>query len=465
MAFKNRIRVPLVLKNTQFPTEEDVFTKSNGESETISVIISKTYQGETDNLPEQIHQRIIVALSHDVVNIESDRYVGRIVKQGAYSIAWPEWLNYPLGKASFVAKVTPFNASNFNCATCNEYQQLSLTDDEFYGDLEEGEETTIQVFDNDSICCSPFTATVISYNLTYVESLPTINQETGVLTLKIKDTVPTGSNILLATYRVTCANGEYDDANIYADVNGSIEVCQPVTGLGMDTATETTASIFWVASPSLVSQYKWSLFLSSNLGTPVQTGNTTDNFVNLSGLLPGTNYTFIVYTDCVYNDEDSEGVSTEFATIGTGGGPCGSFTFTNEGFPSPATVAVSYFDCNGVLQHENVSTTLTRCLLMSSPGNPVYLSIHPGGSYAYNGLCDPYEEINATIGATEIEACTGTPGPVYISQYDVQIETGVQVYLNSALSILAGSGVIKSPTGVLYYMTAGLVGFPTGNIC
>lgn len=466
MPFKNRIRVPLVFRNTQFPIEEELFTKSNGDVENIFTIISKTYQGVTDQLPDFLHQRILVALTHDEVNIESDKFVGQIVKQGGYQIEWQNFLNYPLGVAEFTARVTPFNASNFNCATCNEYSQIDLENDSFYADLEEGETASLSVFDNDSICCNPFTAEITYWNSGYLAAIPTIDEETGEVTVTVKNPVSTGSNILIAKYRVTCENGQYDEANIYANINGSIETCEPVGTISSDAIFETEATIEWVASGSAVNQYNWALYLASDITTPVQTGSTTSLFVNLTGLTPGTNYTFAVTVDCLYNENDSTTETFDFSTQTVSGeGSCGVFTFYNDGFPSPASVPVSYFDCNGLLQHENVGTNLTRCLLMNSPGNPTYLVIHPGGSWEYLGLCDQSYPVQAVIGSSIFDCCSNPFDIVYILEDDFDIDEGVAVYLDIALSIPAGSGYIKNLSGEVFHLISGIVGSSTGTIC
>jgi hypothetical protein len=73
MSFLNRFRLPLKITRAQFPIAREVFTKSNGETVVLSAVISKTYQGETDFLPEKLHERIVVALSHDTVNIEGEK--------------------------------------------------------------------------------------------------------------------------------------------------------------------------------------------------------------------------------------------------------------------------------------------------------------------------------------------------------------------------------------------------------
>lgn len=462
---RNRIRLPIVLKNAQFPSETSGFRLANGVFKNISTIIRKTYQVETDQIPERFHQRLIIALSHDEVSIESDKFVGDIAKDGDYQINWQDFLYFPLAKAEVQVQVTPFDASNDNCAVCNEYAQLDLDDDSFYPDLDEGEEATLDVFANDSICCAPITAEIVYTNSTYVESA-SIDEETGILTVLIKDPAPDGTGVKLVTYRVTCPNGQYDDADVYGSVNGSEEICQPVGAFTLDGGiTDTTAFVEWLPSASAVTAYLWSLYLANDLGTPVQTGDTTDTFIALEDLLPGTDYVLSVTVDCAYSESNSVSDSVEFATESIGNS-CGVFKMTNDGFPSPATVAASYMDCNGIIQHVFVGTTMSRCMMMDSPGVPTYLVIHPGGSWVYIGVCGESVAVELTHGSSEELACSGIPSTYYVAAPYADIEPGVYVYTDEEMTtLIPASGFLKNSSGIIYFLSAGLVGATTGTAC
>src|SRR5688572_11990655 len=115
MAFKNRVRLPIKLHKPQFPEETEEYRKANGVTVVLSVVIRKVYEGQTDSLPEKLHERLKIALRHDSVIIEGDKYVGAITQEGSYDIEWIDFLSKPIAQAKFKANVTPFNASNSNC--------------------------------------------------------------------------------------------------------------------------------------------------------------------------------------------------------------------------------------------------------------------------------------------------------------------------------------------------------------
>jgi hypothetical protein len=78
----NRVRLPLLLKEPQFPQSQTVYDKRNGRRKLLSASISKEWGLETDYLPEEVHEKIIVALSHDAVYIDGEL----LTKTGDYSI-------------------------------------------------------------------------------------------------------------------------------------------------------------------------------------------------------------------------------------------------------------------------------------------------------------------------------------------------------------------------------------------
>jgi hypothetical protein len=185
MAFKNRIRLPLYAKQPQFPAEATRFRLADGTTKTLSVFIRKIYQIETDYLTEQQHQRLVIALNHDDVKIEGERYIGGVAIDGDYRIDWVDFLDYPVAKGSVQVTVTPFDFTNSNCQTCEQASQLSLVDDDA-GEVEEGTPKDVDVFANDNICCYPVTAEITWFDTGYFTSV-TINADTGIVTLTTKD--------------------------------------------------------------------------------------------------------------------------------------------------------------------------------------------------------------------------------------------------------------------------------------
>jgi hypothetical protein len=212
MAFHQRARIPFYLTRPQFPEERNVFRLANGRTKVQSVIIRKVWEGETDWLPKEIHERLKVALAHDTVTIEGYYYLTGVgvVAEAEYSIEWQTtMLDYPLAKAAFKAEVTPYDVTNDNCQSCEEATQLALEDDTItglYDSLAEGSTTEYNVFANDSICCSPITAEIVTINSLYVDSA-TIDAASGIVEIILHATTPSGTNVNLLTYRVTCPNG------------------------------------------------------------------------------------------------------------------------------------------------------------------------------------------------------------------------------------------------------------------
>lgn len=376
----NRIRLPLYIKQPQFPTEANRFRLADGSTKTLSVVVRKTYELETDYLPEKMHQRLVIALNHDTVSIEGTRYVGGVAVDGDYNIEYPDFLDYPLGKASARLQVTPFDVTNDNCQTCEEAGQLDLSDDTFEDPLSEGSSNDTDVFTNDAICCSPITAAIVSFNTNYVASA-SIDESTGVATVVIKDPSPSGTNVRLATYRVTCPDGSYDEANIYGTVEGSEPSCEPVSDVEASDIGIDTATVGWTASPSAPDEYGWQLFQCDDLGTIVQQGTSASNSVDLTGLTPNTCYRMVVWAICG-EDNTSDTAYGEFTTDVDLPG-CGRFLLTNNLYPDEPTGIASYMDCGGSIRNIVVKTTRIVCMMMDINLNPTYFVSESGSDILY----------------------------------------------------------------------------------
>lgn len=377
MPFVNRIRLPLYLKTPQFPTEANRFRKSNGESQTLSVTIRKQYNVQTDYMGELTHQRLVIALNHDNVTIEGDKYVGGVTVDSDYEIQWPDWLDYPLGQGTVKIQVTPFDMTNSNCQTCEEATQLSLVDDDA-GEIAEGAAAEVGVYGNDSICCFPITAEIVSFASGYLDSA-TIDEATGIATLTAKNPVASVGSIVLATYRVTCPDGSYDEADIYGSIAGSEPACEQPADFDAvvfsSPPSPYTATITW-GTPAVPpgSGYEWILYIASDLGTPVDTGVTAINEIELTGLDPATDYVISVRSVC------SEGVyspytDVEFTTPASGVSDCGKFTIAaDDGGVFTEAYDYSYMDCEGVIRNKVIINlqSIILCLLTDENDIPVY---------------------------------------------------------------------------------------------
>lgn len=372
MAFFNKVRLPFYVTRPQFPSERNIFPLADGSTKTQSIIIKKTYDGETDYLTELLHQRLVIALSHDTVNIESDKYLGGVSLDAEYQIDWTVFLDYPVAKGGFKIRVTPFSATNSNCQTCDDAAQISLVDDTFPSDVDEGAIETINVFTNDSISCYPFVASITTFNPTYVDSASI--DANGLVTIQMKTPLPINSNVNLLTYRVTCPNGGYDEADVFADVNGSIVVCgEPYDIVG--NADEDSIPLSWTPPATPPGDgYQWEIYDTSNLGTPVQTGTTATPNVTITGLDPATHYYFYVKSVCSPGNE-SGFVLAGFTTASPpGSGSCGFYrVWWNDG-TGDTTVGnnVTYLACDGTYHTVFVFNNKSRlvCAAQLSIGNP-----------------------------------------------------------------------------------------------
>lgn len=376
MPFLNRIRLPLYAKQAQFPTEANRFRLADGTTKTLSVSIRKNYQVETDYMTEAQHQRLVVALNHDTVRIEGTRYIGGVTVDGEYQIDWQDFLDYPVAKATVQINVTPFDFTNSNCQTCDQATQLSLVDDDA-GELEEGVPKDTNVYTNDSICCYPVTASITWFDTGYLASA-TIDAATGIATLTTKDPVATVGSIKLATYRVTCPDGSYDEADIYGSIVGSGDACeQPSEFLEPDYSDDPPLTVTIEFAAPVVDPsggYEWQLFEADDLGTPIQTGTEADKTVLLENLEYGKAYVFYIRSIC------DDGIVSpysqqEFTTPSSDFPDCGRFEIAaDDGTLGSGSHAYSYMDCAGTIQSGGIInlTTKTECMMTDDFGNPVY---------------------------------------------------------------------------------------------
>jgi len=390
MPFSNRIRLPIFFSKPQFPTERNVFRKADGTTKVQSVVIRNTYQGQTDQFPEDWHRKLVIALSHDTVNIEGERLLSEVALSGDYQIDWQDFLNYPVAQAGFQVEVTPFDATNSNCQTCEEATQIALVDD---STAEVWEEGTTNVFpdvltDNDMICCRPYTISLLYYNTNYFSSC-TIDAN-GVLTATVINPAPVVNNVIIAGYRVTCANGQYDDATVYGNITGSdVSFCPPPVDLIYSYLSSTSADISWDVGLPSPSSWNWELFLTSDLGTVIQSGNVVIPNIQITGLTPGVSYTIVVTSDC--SGDPSLPVDLEFTITPFVSEQCGSFTITYLPSVDDAPQSASYMDCDGNIQNITFTyaQTIDRCMLIPYGGTtPIYfVASSVDISINYNSLC------------------------------------------------------------------------------
>lgn len=376
MPFLNRIRLPFYVSRPQYPEDRNSYKFADGSQKLLSVTIGKVYEGETDLLPEWVHERLKIAISHDTINIESDRYLGGIMSEGDYDIEWNEFKDYPYAKAKFKVAVTPFAALNSNCKSCAEASQLNLIDDSFAEQIDQSTTYELDVFGNDTISCSPFSVSITYINSIYVASA-TINPTTGVLSLTTKPLFFQRNTVKLITYRVTCSNDSYDEADVYANMEGTPVSCLEPVNPRTQILTDDTATIQWDdPSPAPAEGFEWRLAEAAAPTVYIDEGTTlvsqqalptTGNFLE-----PATNYIFSVRSKCG-TDDYSEWVTLNFRTDAIAN-TCGRYRLTYfDEFTNQDYKDIQYMNCSG-----NVATIRlhsfkprTVCALQTSAGNPV----------------------------------------------------------------------------------------------
>lgn len=472
MAFKNRIRLPLLLRNPQFPQERNIFTKANGEIVTLFVRSSKTYEVITDWLPEAIHERLAIALAHDTVSIEGRVYVGNVSLSAGYEIEYNnEVPSFLRGQAIFRVNVTPYDYSNDNCRTCDSVSQLQLQDDTLPDPLPENDSVEIDVFENDNICCYPFTAEIVTFNTTYLDSA-TISED-GIITLNAKEEIATASNVNLVTYRVTCQDGTYDEADVFGDTTGSIESCEPPTQLSYEHQYETQLSneqenIYFTPSVSTPDSYEWQLFECSNLGTPIDTGTVTGSpIIIFPALTPGGCYVISIRSVCG-EDNFSVYVTLEFTTP-ISAELCKELEVTaNDGTFNRNAYDFSYMNCAGNIMNTTVVNLSTRrvCALTNESGIPVYFTADPEISYIVSGFCGGGNPILLRVGVDEGSVCSETQTTYYLNPPFHSLGLGVYVYQDSAMTMPVAASYVVSPGGTIYVTNGdGMITNLTGNSC
>lgn len=373
MPYKNRIRLPFYLRRPQFPDERNVFRFADGSTKVQAVVIRKTYEGITGYMPEWVHQRLKFALSHDQVTIEGDRYLGGVVIDDDYNIDWPEFMDMPYAQANFKVQVSPFNATNSNCQSCDEASQLQLVQDNLPATLEQNTTYEFNVFENDRIDCSPFTVSISFFNPFFVASV-SITQA-GDVSLTTKPLFYPKNGVLLAQYRVTCPNGNYDEVGIYGNVTGDDEGCLEPTNLRATGMEVTSAQIAWDApSPAPDDGYEWKLALASSPAAIIDSGSTIGNAITLpvesDPLDPATEYIFSVRAKC--DDElFSDWVNLEFTTSAQEM-ICGKYRVTIFDGYGPFK-DVTYIGCNGMTATIRLTPFVPRtiCALQDGPHQPV----------------------------------------------------------------------------------------------
>lgn len=116
--WKNVVRLPIYFRNPQTKNDQEVYVRSNGTRTKLFARLSKQYQGLVDNVTEEVHQKLVIAMSHDNVTFVTDNnYSLECTFENEYNNNYPEILmGMNVWTADFLVMETPFDEQNNNCA-------------------------------------------------------------------------------------------------------------------------------------------------------------------------------------------------------------------------------------------------------------------------------------------------------------------------------------------------------------
>lgn len=123
----NKIRLPFFLSKPNRKSERSVYFKSDGSAKVTKSVLRKEYDGFVGHLPDELHEKLNVALEHESVFIESSRYTGDARLSEDYEVKWTEINMYHMAPATFKVNATPFSASINNCADCDGWEEPSCS--------------------------------------------------------------------------------------------------------------------------------------------------------------------------------------------------------------------------------------------------------------------------------------------------------------------------------------------------
>lgn len=113
--FSNALRLRFYLKAPQFETKQTVFTLSNGNKKKLAARVEKEWSAVVDWMPQEWHERLVLATEHDQFVVEAQQLSGNMMKEGGYEINWEDFLNYQVAQSTFKLKTIPYNNVNTNC--------------------------------------------------------------------------------------------------------------------------------------------------------------------------------------------------------------------------------------------------------------------------------------------------------------------------------------------------------------
>lgn len=109
-----QLALPIRISKPQYKQTDKIYENRNGEQIVLYATINKEYEGETDYIPEEWHEKIVTALSCDEVYINGER----VTKSDSYEIDQDNYTYSDCGirltRATFKVK-TNVTQRNSNC--------------------------------------------------------------------------------------------------------------------------------------------------------------------------------------------------------------------------------------------------------------------------------------------------------------------------------------------------------------
>jgi len=322
----NRARIPMYLNRPQFQDDESVYVKSNGQRKLLKSVTRKEYQGQTEMLTDQWHDRIKYALSHDSVHIWGYHFTGGISKNGNYERDWPDFMDFEGSVGKFKVLASPYNWRNSNCEECQPYEDTPseentcnvVTSDVLIMDDDQvpGQNWRYSAIWNHS---SQPNEVLWSYsvdggatwqiipNILDVEPIPLDQLHYDLGAAEKQD------HMLRITPK--CANGIEGTPGIGNYVAEDNAGCQAIDHIDIVNITTTEAEFSWPkVTPTPAGGYDWRLYIMGLLRDSGNTWNPGDPItLHLTGLTPGMHYSLRVRSHCS-DDSVSEWRNKSFDT-------------------------------------------------------------------------------------------------------------------------------------------------------
>ena len=113
----NKIRLPIYFKNPVVQNDQKVYVRSNGTRQKLYAKLAKKWLGLVDMATEEVHQKLVVALSHDFITFTTDNgYLLECTFEDEYNADFPDVMQgINVWTANFNVMETPFDEVNNNC--------------------------------------------------------------------------------------------------------------------------------------------------------------------------------------------------------------------------------------------------------------------------------------------------------------------------------------------------------------